>query len=690
MATRDWSTLQVSKGTQRFVKELGYVRMTPVQAITIPLLLNHRDVAVEACTGSGKTLAFLIPTLEILLRCQALSGARFKVSAVVLGPTRELVGQIHQVTSDFLSALAREDSAAADRIKSWSLVGGTDVKAAVSSIAHCCDPSQSQILVATPGRLRAVMEFAGKDLVNFKALEVLVFDEADRLFQLGFEKDVERILSSMPKQRRTGLFSATLTSELQHLMKAGMRNPVHVCVRLKKQAPPPPKPGMLKDDPNSDAAKGTLAKTADVGDGANRHHEVPSTLENFHVSLDAPKKLGFLLRFLQSPEVQMGKTIVFFLTCACVDYFHAILRKLIDSQGTGPQRKKRKAGQASRIERLHGQMEQKARAGAYEKFRSSEPSDGVVLLCTDLAARGLDVDNVAWIVQFDAPLDPTDFVHRIGRTARAGAKGKSLVMLLPHEDSYVHFLNQRRIVCQEMPPLEHTQADDSNTLKKAKKLVETDRTVMMRATRAFMTFVRAYKEHQLNYIFAFGSLDLGSLATSFCLLRLPRIKEILGKRIEHFEQSAVKPSTVPFTNKKQEQRRLEALQASESQVAAEDAPKEIKKKDTEKEKPPKPRTRTQKRKAKRKYKADEWASLQAEERLAKKLRRGKITATEFEAKVKRVDRRAQSDSEKEGSSDCDSSDNELEKGGADADGGINPRVCTGERKKRTKGKARRR
>merc|ERR1719221_500637 len=191
----------------------------------------------------------------------------------------------------------------------------------------------------------------------------------------------------------------------------------------------------------------------------------------------------------------------------------------------------------------------------------------MILLSTDLAARGIDIEAVNWVVQFNAPMEPDAFVHRIGRTARAGQTGRSLIMLQPHEDSYVPFLKQRGIILEDMSEVEgfnavsasEAEQADKAALQRIRRAVETDRAMMLKASRAFVSFLRSYQEHQLPYIFPFKGLDLGALATGFCLLRMPRMKEILGRKIKGFQQSSVSPADVPFKNKAQEKQRQEAL-----------------------------------------------------------------------------------------------------------------------------------
>merc|ERR1711920_587156 len=180
---------------------------------------------------------------------------------------------------------------------------------------------------------------------------------------------------------------------------------------------------------------------------------------------------------------------------------------------------------------------------------------------------------------------------RIGRTARAGQSGRSVLMLLPHEDSYIPFLHKRGVSIGEMPALPssggsaNTCESENNTvaLKRTRRLVETDRAVMLKANKAFVSYLRAYQEHQLPYIFPFKSLDLGALATGFCVLRIPRVKEILGRKIKNFQRSEVHPNEVPFTNKKQERLRQERLQTKreEEEAGAVEAEKARKKKERE-------------------------------------------------------------------------------------------------------------
>jgi len=316
---------------------------------------------------------------------------------------------------------------------------------------------------------------------------------------------------------------------------------------------------------------------------------------------------------------------------------------------------------------------------------------------------------VNWIVQFEAPVDPAAFVHRIGRTARAGQSGKAVLLMLPHEDGYRPFLEQRGIHLEELPPelqlppqSDTSRSDGSDdlaaaTLRRCKKMVETDRNLMLKSSKAWMSFVRAYQEHQLPYIFPFKDLDLGELATGFCLLRMPRITEILGRRVRNFEQSHVSPDTVPFKNKKQERLRKENLVKKRAELEQQKADEaadwkkqqaEARKKAKEAAKAEKERTRTQKRNAKRNEKAEHWDALAAEERLAKKLRKGSISASQFESRVRKATTKGglgeDDDDEDEADSDDEDCDDEVEEGNAGTS--ADKKWAIG-RKKRRRGKS---
>lgn len=224
---------------------------------------------------------------------------------------------------------------------------------------------------------------------------------------------------------------------------------------------------------------------------------------------EAEIRPALLVRHLAA-QTQL-KTIVYCMTCACVDYWGTVLPRL-------------PALRHLPILPLHGKMKQPAREAALARFTQLQAG---VLLCTDVAARGLDIPGVDSIVQLDAPQDPKAFVHRVGRTARMGRQGASMLYLLPEEDAYCDFLRLQGVPLQEAPPL--TPPMPTPLTEQLRGFAQGDRAVMEKGLRAVVSFVRAYKEHHCNFIFRWKELPLGRLAMGFGLLQLPAMPELKRK-----------------------------------------------------------------------------------------------------------------------------------------------------------------
>ncbi|XP_058056906.1 probable ATP-dependent RNA helicase DDX55 homolog [Anopheles bellator] len=466
-----WGALStpLSQPVLEVIEGLGFEKMTPVQAASIPLLLSYKDVAAEAVTGSGKTLAFVVPLLELLLKRQKTAAwKRNEIGALIVSPTRELATQIDQVLGEFLSH---------DELRSFRkklVIGGNSVEDDVISIMQ----DGTNILVATPGRLQDLFERTG-DLnlaVRVKSLELLVLDEADRLLDLGFEATINTILGYLPRQRRTGLFSATQTKEVKDLMRAGLRNPVLVSVREK-------------------------ASTS-----------TPKRLQNYYVVVEPDMKLAAMLEFMRSRQIK--KAMVFFPTCACVEYWAVAMGTLVKPMA---------------VMALHGKMKSQ-RIRILKAFRDA---DSALLLCTDLLARGIDIPEVDWVLQWDPPSNAAAFVHRVGRTARQGSDGNALLMLLPSEDAYVDFLTRNQNVALKQLKLQTKQCDADSALATLHRLQTEDRARFDKANRAFVSHIQAYSKHECNLILRVKDLDLGKVATSYGLLQLPRMPEMKP----HFSES---------------------------------------------------------------------------------------------------------------------------------------------------------
>lgn len=336
-----WTDLpfQLSPGTLAGVRDLNFQRMTPVQAATIPLLLAERkDVAVQAQTGSGKTLAFLIPTIELLhrrLQHESSSSSSSSssntttsspaepgeedichaVNAIIISPTRELALQIHQIAEYFLRYQAKEMTLTA-------FIGGTDIAASEEHFRQY----GGRLLIGTPGRLESSLQTLTRSRhLSLSDFDILILDEADRLLEMGFEIDLDNIIRRLPRQRRTGLFSATQTRRVQQLSRVGLRNPVFVDTDSKTTLHPQRSELDLDaddDDPHHRGMEddlivdGTAVESIDTSK-SSAISATPDTLKNYFFIAEPQRKFEHLVEFLR-PRRKQGKAIVFFLTCAQV------------------------------------------------------------------------------------------------------------------------------------------------------------------------------------------------------------------------------------------------------------------------------------------------------------------------------------------------------------------------------------
>jgi len=636
----------LSEGVLHAVEKYGFTSMTPVQAAVIPLFLTNKDICAQAVTGSGKTLAFLIPMVEMILRRTVLLRKR-QIGGLILSPTRELARQTHAVALDLCRFASLPEP--------LLLVGGGNDYRPVSMDLQTFAKLGSDIVIGTPGRLDDVLNRF--DDLDVRELECLILDEADILLDMGFEVTLTSILNKLPRMRRTGLFSATKTSSTRNslqtlLSRAGLRNPVQINVTIARHSTA------------EESKSSNLLKQA-------QEQATPTSLTNYYLVTPLEEKTSRLVSFLRQHSDE--KIIVFFLTCACVEFYGIVLSKIMYPDDHKHNNNKNKDSDAPvHIELLHGKLVQKRREKAMERYRSSE--SGGVLFCTDVAARGLDVSDVSWTVQYDAPIDPAQYVHRVGRSARAGKEGSSLIFLTPKEDAYVDFLKMRKVPLLEMandgaeicvPPSDYkfpsTVAKKDNhdnhearhipsasgstipdMLVSIRNLCLADREILEKGTKAFTSFIRAYKEHRCAFIFRFAALDLGMLATVFCLLKLPKMPELKDKigKLHNFTSAGAEVDihAISFTDKVREKARQKRLAAelaaggkNAKQIKAEQraAQKIQKQKDRRQQEIAKGRN-PNKKKGKQARIFDEWDELAKEERLFKKLKMGKITKEKYD------------------------------------------------------------
>ncbi|XP_003741802.1 ATP-dependent RNA helicase DDX55 [Galendromus occidentalis] len=461
MASSSWQNLGLSEGTLDKVQALGFESPTPVQSACIPLLMKRKDVSAEAATGSGKTLAFTLPICEILTS----DAEKLKpLAALIVSPTRELAQQTHQVIK----------SLKFPQIRCQLVTGGHSIQKDVEKFEKM---GGAHIVVGTPGRLADVLSArnANNNLCRYsRNLEILILDEADRLLELGFDLTLGNILAVLPKQRRTALFSATQTKQLDDLKRAGLRNPVTVSVKEKHNL------------------------------------KTPIQLQNYVCQVEPEQKLNTLIAFLK--QYSDLKVMVFLSTCAAVQYFHTVIKTLMPKLT---------------VFCLHGRMRNK-RQKVFAKF--SDVSKGL-LLCTDVMARGVDIPRVDWVIQYDPPLSGSVFVHRCGRTARMGNEGSALVFLMPNEVSYAKFLTlNQTIKLENVEPPENVE-DFTDTIR---RLEADSETIYIEAMRAFVSYIQSYRKHECSLLFRIEELEFGRLAMGYALLKMPYMPELKNKKLSGF------------------------------------------------------------------------------------------------------------------------------------------------------------
>lgn len=481
---------------------LNHPTMTPVQSASISPLLTSKDVVVQAETGSGKTLSFLIPTAQMILQKRRKPSRRMHTLIIV--PTRELANQVHSVAVELFRHLPGD-------IEPVSLIGG----ASTAGPDEAC--SDHRVVIATPGRLAAALEAS---CLNVSQLEMLIMDEADRLLDMGFSVTLTTILTRLPRQRRTGIYSATQTAAVDELARAGMRNPVRVVIRV-------------------------ATRDGDGGEETEKRR-VPASLKCFYDMTERGERLARLFEVLVK---RPGKTIVYLLTCACVEYYRRLplgkmLAEAYEKAGVEPSERA--------FVTLHGKLSQKRRESALKRF--TEAADAV-LLCTDVAARGIDIPDVDNVIQFDAPQDPDAYIHRVGRTARLGRDGTAIIFLAESEQAYVDFLQVRKCPVEEMKA-QRIEGFSTVVDKYVRDATMADRAILDSCEAAFLSYIRAYREHRCRYLLKLEDININSIADSFGLLRFPRFyefKKFRGQIRRRGEGVVIKE--VPYKDKKREQKR---------------------------------------------------------------------------------------------------------------------------------------
>lgn len=440
-----------SEPTMKAIKEMGFTKMTKVQAKTIPPLLAGRDVLGAAKTGSGKTLAFLIPAIELLysLKIKPRNGT----AVIIITPTRELALQIFGVARELMQFHSQTCGI---------VIGGADRRQEATKLAKGVN-----LLVATPGRL---LDHLKNTQFVFSNLKALVIDEADRILEIGFEDEMKQIIKVLPNENRQSmLFSATQTTKVEDLARISLR----------------PGPLYINVVPEKDVS---------TADG----------LEQGYVVCDSDKRFLLLFSFLKRNVKK--KIIVFLSSCNSVKFYSELLN-YIDLP----------------VLDLHGKQKQQKRTNTFFEFCNAKQG---ILVCTDVAARGLDIPAVDWIVQFDPPDDPRDYIHRVGRTARGTqGKGKSLMFLTPSELGFLRYLKAAKVPLNEY---EFPANKIANIQSQLTKLIKTNYLLNQSAKDGYRAYLQAYASHGLKTVYQIDKLDLKKVSASFGLDQVPRVNLSIG------------------------------------------------------------------------------------------------------------------------------------------------------------------
>ncbi|NXY83407.1 DDX31 helicase, partial [Alcedo cyanopectus] len=493
-----------------------------VQKQTIPVLLQGRDALVRSQTGSGKTLAYGIPLVQSLQGMESKIQRRDGPYALVLVPTRE-VGASCLSASPFTW------------IVPGVLMGGEKRKSEKARLRKGIN-----ILISTPGRL--VDHIKSTECIHFHHTQWLIIDEADRILDLGFEKDVAVILNALNAERETRqnvLLSATLTEGVARLADISLNDPISISIADEIQK-------TLK--PASEAER-QASNSSHCLDQEN--FAVPEKLKQYVMMVPSKLRLVTLAAFIleKCKFEKHHKMIIFFSSCEQVEFHYEILLKVLSGGLESEQWQPSSVSSGClRFLRLHGSMEQEERTEVFQEFLKSKTG---ILLCTDVAARGLDLPQVTWIVQYNAPASPAEYIHRVGRTARIGCHGSSLLILAPSEAAYVSLLASHKMNVSEMkmekvlsslmkddrfklhrPGSKKSSGTDTQQVRECATVLQTafenyvhssEGTVQW-AKKALQSFLCAYTTYprNLKHIFHIKSLHLGHVAKSFGLRDAPQ------------------------------------------------------------------------------------------------------------------------------------------------------------------------
>ena len=348
---------------------MNFVECTPVQERAIPLVLEGRDLLASAQTGTGKTAAYLLPVLELLSRG---GSPENKVNALVLVPTRELAQQVDQLLAGF----------AYYQDTTWIAIYGGNDGVAFAQQQRALEQG-GDIAIATPGRLLSLLRHCKIDLSQ---VDFLILDEADRMLDIGFYDDIMEIISYLPKERQTLMFSATFPTEVERLARQVLRNPAEVKIAVSKPA------------------EGITQSVYIL----HEEQKLPLLLQITGNRVQITDNSQF-----STLNSQLSKGIIFASSKEKVrDLYHSLRRLGV------------------KVAQIHSDLENVERTQTLLDFKNNKIE---LLVATDVVSRGIDIDDIQFVVNYDVPVQPEDYVHRIGRTARAGALGEGITFVTPKD-----------------------------------------------------------------------------------------------------------------------------------------------------------------------------------------------------------------------------------------------------------------
>ena len=383
-----FSKLDISPRLKSYICEkMNFQNMTDVQAKSMPVLLSGKDALITAETGSGKTLAYAIPVVQTLQAIDPPITRSSGPNALVFSPTRELALQCYEVFQSLTQSVIR--------IVPTCIIGGQKRKSEKARIRK-----GANIIVSTPGRF--IDHLDNTCCLSLENVQWLIFDEADRLLDMNFQESINKILAAVKEQSKHSqqvvLLSATLTPGVEKLVDLSLNEPVKIEVHPEKKA----EYMFIEKHSGLKVEKAAL----------------PSGLTQYVVLVPVKVRLVSLIAFIHLHCVQSKEKLLVFLSCRdSVAFHHDVLKKCKFSDYNPEEC-------SLSIFQLHGGMTQTERTNAVQKFKKV---DAGVVFCTDVAARGLDIPNVQWVIQYDSPGSPVNYIHRVGRTARAGNKGDVFV-----------------------------------------------------------------------------------------------------------------------------------------------------------------------------------------------------------------------------------------------------------------------